>query len=126
MSLDGVEPPPVLLDHERGVLQQTTDLGPNRLIERLHSHEPSIASELAVEPAAIGAATSVVAPLPTVMMTREPIPAALANQQAAQQILDAHEPLAIAFAVLLQPLCGACEQAFVHDRWHRDADVPLG
>src|SRR5215207_11741819 len=126
MSLDGVEPPLVLLDHEHGVFQQPTDLGPNRLIERLDSHEPSIASELAVKPAAIGAATSVVAPLPTVVMTREPIPAALADQQAAQQILDAQEPLAIAPAVLLQPLCSACEQAFVHDRRHCDADVPLG
>src|SRR4029078_2610800 len=60
------------------------------------------------------------------MMAREPIPAALADQQAAQQILDAREPLAIAFAVLLQTLCGAREQSFFHDCWHCDADVPLG
>src|SRR3954452_15886625 len=99
MSLKRVEPPLVLLDHERRGFQQTTDLGPNRLIERLHSHEPSIASELAVEPAAIGAATSVVAPLPAVVMAGEPVPARLADQQATQQILDAHEPLAIASAV---------------------------
>jgi len=38
MSLDGVEPPLVFLDNERGVFQQPTDLGPNRLIERLDSH----------------------------------------------------------------------------------------
>src|SRR3954453_8000839 len=126
MSLKRVEPPLVLLDHERRVFQQPTDLGPNRLIEQLHSHEPSITSELAVESAAIGAATSIVAPLPAVVMTREPIPARLADQQAAQQILDARKPLAIAPAVLLQPLCGTREQALAHDRRHRDADVPLG
>ena len=83
MSLKRVEASLVLLDHERRVLQQPTDLGPDRLIERLHSHQPSITSERAVEPAAIGAATSVVAPLRSVVMTREPIPAGLADQQAA-------------------------------------------
>src|SRR5829696_1815428 len=126
MSLDGVEPPLVLLDHERGVFQQPTDLGPNRLIERLHSHQPSITPELAVEPAAIGAAASIVAPLPTVVMTREPIPARLADQQATQKVMDARKALPIAFAVLLQPLCGTREQTFVHDRRHRNANVPLG
>src|SRR5215207_11497605 len=59
-------------------------------------------------------------------MAGEPIPACLADQQAAQQILNAREPLSIARAVLLQPLCGAREQAFVHDRRHRDTDILLG
>src|SRR5687768_3951058 len=40
--------------------------------------------------------------------------------------MDARKPLPIAFTVLLQPLCGTREQAFVHDRRHRNADVPLG
>jgi hypothetical protein len=53
MSLKRVEPPLVLLDNERRVFQQPTDLGPNRLIERLDSHQSSSASELAVEPAAM-------------------------------------------------------------------------
>src|SRR5215213_7054782 len=126
MGLERVEATLVFLDHKSGVFQQPTDLSPNRLIERLDSDQSSIASERAVEPAAIGAATSVVAPLPAVVMTGEPIPACLADQQAAQQILDAREPLAIALAVLLQPLCGARKQAFIHDRRHRDTDVPLG
>jgi len=89
MGLKRVEASLVLLDHERRVLQQPTDLGPNRLIERLHSHQPRITSERAVEPAAIGATTSIVAPLPPVVMTREPIPARLADQQATQKVLDA-------------------------------------
>ena len=104
MGLKRVKASLVLLDHKSGVLQQPTDLGPDRLIERLHSHEPRITSERAVEPAAIGAATSVVAPWPTVVMTREPIPARLADQQATQKVMDARKPLAIAPAVLLQPL----------------------
>src|SRR5215210_7943762 len=118
MRLKRVEAPLVFLYDERGILQQPTDLGPNRLIERLDGNQPSIASELAVEPAAIGAATPIVAPLPPVVMTGEPIPEGLADEQATQQVLDAREPLAIALAVLLQPLCGAREQFFVDDRWH--------
>ena len=60
------------------------------------------------------------------VMAGEPIPARLADQQAAQQILNAREPFAIARAVLLQSLCGAREQVFVHDRRDRYADVPFG
>ena len=57
MSLDCVETPLVFLDYEPGVLQQPTDFGPRGLVERFDRDQPSIASELAVEPAAIGAAT---------------------------------------------------------------------
>ncbi len=115
MSLDRVETSLIFLYDERGVFQQPTDLGPDRLIERLNRDQSSIASDLAVEPAAIGTATAVVAPLPSVVMTREPVPALLADEQAAQQVLDASQPLPIAVSVLLQPFCGTREEVFADD-----------
>ena len=74
ISLKRVEAPLIFLDNQRGVLQQPTNLGPNRFVERLDGNQPSIASAFAVEPAAIGAATAVVAPLSAVVMAGEPYP----------------------------------------------------
>jgi hypothetical protein len=84
MRLDRVETSLIFSYDERGVLQQPTDLGPDSLIKGLNRDQPSIASEFAVEPAAIGTATAVIAPLPSVVMTREPVPALLAHEQATQ------------------------------------------
>src|SRR3954454_22489533 len=125
MRLHRVQPPLGFLNHERGVFQQPTNLGPHGIIERLDRNQPCIAAKLAVEAAAIGTAASIVAPLPPMMVTGEPISARLAYEQTTQQVLNAHQPLAIAFSVLLQPLCGACEEFLVDDGRYCDAAVPL-
>src|ERR1700752_5437488 len=46
-------------------------------------------------------------------------------KQTAQQVLNACQPLAITFSVLLQPLCGAREEFLVDDGRHCHTDVPL-
>lgn len=125
MSLHRVQPPLVFLNHERGVFQQPTNLRPYGIIKRLDRNQPCIASKLAVEAAAIGAAASIVAPPPPMVMTGEPISARLAYEQTAQQVLNARQPGAIAFSVLLQPLCGAREEFLVDDSRYCHADVPL-
>ena len=54
-----VEAPLVLLQDPRRVLQQPADLVPDGRVERLDRDQPGVAAELAVEPAAIGAAAPV-------------------------------------------------------------------
>src|SRR4051795_6595033 len=125
MSVYRVQPPLVFSNHERGVFQQPTNLGPYGIIKRLDRNQPRIATELTVEAAAIGAAASIVAPPPPMVMTGEPISARLAHEQTAQQVLNSRQPLAITFSVLLQPLCGAREELLVNNGRHCHADVPL-
>src|SRR3954467_15167779 len=59
------------------------------------------------------------------VVTGKPISACLTYKQTAQQVLNARQPLAIAFSVLLQPLCGAREEFRVDDGRHCHADVSL-
>ena len=125
-GLHGVQAPLILRDDPCRIVEQPTDFGPHRLIEQLRGDQPGIAPERTVEAAAVRAATAIVAPLPAMVMAGEPIAALLADQQAAQQILDAREPLATASAVLLQLLCDTRKEVFADNRWHRDADVPFG
>src|SRR3954451_1730772 len=95
MRLHRVQPPLVFRNYERGVFQQPTNLGPHGIIERLDRNQPRIATELPMKAAAIGATASIVAPLPPMVMTTKPISARLAYKQAAQQVLNARQPLAI-------------------------------
>src|SRR3954447_18752474 len=125
MRLHRVQPPLVFRNYERGVFQQPTNLGPHGIIERLDRSQPRIATGLTVEAAAIGATASIVAPLPLMVVTGKSISARLTYKQTAQQVLNARQPLAIAFSVLLQPLCGAREELLVNDGRHCHADVPL-
>ena len=125
MRLHRVQPPLVFRNYERGVFQQPTNLGPHGIIERLDRNQPRITTELTVEAAAIGATASIVAPPPLMVVTGKPISARLTYQQTAQQVLNARQPLAIAFSVLLQPLCGAREEFLVDDGRHCHADVSL-
>src|SRR4051812_14620338 len=125
MRLHRVQPPLVFCNYERGVFQQPTNLGPHGIIERLDRNQPRITTGLTVEAAAIGATASIVAPPPLMMVTGKPISARLTYKQTAQQVLNARQPLAIAFSVLLQPLCGAREEFLVDDGRHCHADVSL-
>src|SRR4051812_36865742 len=125
MRLHRVQPPLVFLNYERGVFQQPTNLGPHGIIERLDRDQPRITTGLTVEAAAIGATASIVAPPPLMVVTGKPISACLTYKQTAQQVLNARQPLAIAFSVLLQPLCGAREEFLVDDGRHCHADVSL-
>src|SRR4051812_8341387 len=125
MRLHRVQPPLVFRNYERRVFQQPTNLGPHGLIERLDRNQPRITTGLTVEAAAIGATASIVAPPPLMVVTGKPISARLTYQQTAQQVLNARQPLAIAFSVLLQPLCGAREEFLVDDGRHCHADVSL-
>ena len=124
-GLHGVQAPLILLDDPRRVVEQPTDFAPHRLIKRLRGDQPGIAPEGAVEAAPVCAATAIVAPLPPVVMSGEPIAALLADKQASQQILNPREPLAIALPVLLQPFGDTRKEVFVNNGRHRNADVPL-
>jgi hypothetical protein len=101
-GLHRIQAPLVFIQHARGVLQQPADLGPHGLVERLDRHQPGVASALAVIPAAVGAAAPVVAPLPAVMVAGEPVVALAADEQAAQQVAQACESLAVTLPVLFQ------------------------
>src|SRR3954452_11354640 len=125
MCLHRVQPPLIFLDYERGVFQQPTNLRPHGIIERLNRKQPRIATELTMKAAAIGATASIVAPLPPMVVTAKPISARLAYKQTTQQVLNARQPLAIGFSVLLHTLCGAREELLVNDGRHCHADVPL-
>jgi hypothetical protein len=125
MRLHRVQPSLVFRNYERGVFQQPTNFGPHGIIEWLDRNQPRIATGLTVEAAAIGATASIVAPLPLMVVTGKPISACLTYKQTAQQVLNPRQPLAIAFSVLLQPLCGAREELLVNDGRHCHADVPL-
>ncbi len=124
-GLHGVQAPLILCDNLCRIVEQPADFGPHRLVEQLRGDQPGIAPERTVEAAPVRAATAIVAPMPAMVMAGEPIAALLADQQAAQQILDARKPLAIALAAGLQLLGDTREEVFVDNRWHRDADVPL-
>ena len=113
----------ILLQNARRVFQQPADLVPDGRVERLDRDQSGIAAELTVEPAAIGAAAPVVTPPPLVVVAREAVAARLTDEQAAQQVPHAREPLAAALSVLLQPFRGIREQRLVHDRRHGHADV---
>src|SRR6476646_2128830 len=117
MRLHRVQPPLVFRNYERGVFQQPTNLGPHGIIERLDRNQPRITTELTVEAAAIGATASIVAPPPLMVVTGKPISARLTYKQTAQQVLNARQPLAIAFSGLLQSL-SRCGNLSVGPLWH--------
>src|SRR3954453_22251884 len=81
-GLRGGQPSLVLLQDTRRVRQEPADLVPDGRIERLDRDQPGVAAELAMEPAAIGAAAPVIAPPPPVMVAREAVAALPADEQA--------------------------------------------
>jgi hypothetical protein len=88
-GLNRIQASLILLDHPRRVVEQPTDLPPDRLVEPINRHQPSITSPGTMEPGPVGAATAIVAPRPAGLIPRESIAAFLTDQQASQQVLSA-------------------------------------
>ncbi|EIM31251.1 hypothetical protein U0023_26560 (plasmid) [Microvirga lotononidis] len=88
-GLDRIQAALILFDDPCRVVEQPTDLAPYRLIEPIDRNQAGIASPLAVEPGAVGAATAIVTPGSTGMIPGKPIATLLADEQTSQQILNA-------------------------------------
>jgi hypothetical protein len=88
-GLERIQAALILFDHPRRVVEQPTDLAPDRLIEPIDRNQAGVASPLTVEPGAVGAATAIVPPWSIGMIPGEPIATLLADEQTPQQILNA-------------------------------------
>jgi hypothetical protein len=88
-GLDRIQAALILFDNPCRVVEQPTDLAPDRLIEPIDRNQAGIASSLTVEPGAVSAATAIVTPGSTGMIPGKPIATFLADEQTSQQILNA-------------------------------------
>jgi hypothetical protein len=78
-----LQAPLIFRQDARRILEETADFAPHCCVERLDRDQPRITSELAMIPAAVGAAASVITILAAVVMTGEAIAAFLTDKQTA-------------------------------------------
>jgi hypothetical protein len=88
-GLDRIQAALVLFNDPRRVVEQPTDLAPDRLIEPIDRNQAGVTSPLAVVPGAVSAATAIVTPWSAGVIPGKPIATLVADEQTPQQILNA-------------------------------------